>query len=120
MIIKIDQEKLGAAQAAILAAMFGTLTIGIVNLGTEISDSFKKWVHGAGKIWMPGAEGIGPYSGKETLAIIVWLGSWFLLHQILKKKEWDHRYVMIAFIVGVGLATTLVWPPVFHFLGGKV
>ncbi len=116
---KVDREKLGAAQAAILSAMLGTLSIGLVNLGTEVSNSFKEWVHHAGKIWMPGAEGIGPYSGKETLALIVWLGSWFLLHRLLRKREWKQALVIIVFLTGVGLATTLVWPPVFHILGGK-
>lgn len=120
MTTKLDREKMGAAQAAILAAMLGTLTIGVVNLGTEISNSFKTWVHTVGKAWMPGAEGIGPYSGKETLALIVWLGSWFLLHLLLKKKEWNQNGVMAIFLAGVATATTLVWPPVFHFLAGKL
>ncbi len=119
MICKVDREKLGAAQAAILAAMLGTLTVGVVNLGTEISGSFKKWVQDAGKFWMPGAEGIGPYSGKETLALVVWLASWFLLHRFLRKREWNQSVVCGLFLAGIALATTLVWPPVFHFLGGK-
>lgn len=115
-----DLEKNGIAQAAILSAMLGMLTVGVVNLATSISGNFKEIVHSIGKIWMPGAEGIGPYSGKETVALAVWLISWIILHHFLRDKEVDNRLILFIFLVGLGLATTLVWPPVFegiaHFL----
>ena len=60
---KINLEKNGAAQAAILSLMIGILTLALVNLGTEISEALKNAVHTIGKLWIPGAEGIGPYSG---------------------------------------------------------
>lgn len=110
-------EKNGAAQAAILSAMLGCLTLALVNLGTEISESFKTTVHGIGKLWMPGAQGIGPYSGKETIALVVWLLSWLILARVLRDKEWNFQFVVVFFLVGMGVATTLIWPPVFMFLG---
>jgi hypothetical protein len=111
---KIDLEKNGAAHAAILSAMTGILTIALVNLGTTISAGFKTSVHNLGKLWMPGAAGIGPYSGKETIALVVWLVSWFVFHQVLKEKEWNNGVVFMVFLAGIGIATTLVWPPVFE------
>ncbi len=113
---KTNLEKNGAAQAAVLSAMLGILTLAFVNLGTEISEKFKTMVHNIGKLWMPGAEGIGPYSGKETLALAAWLLSWYLLHRWLRAKELDHQWVLAIFLVGIGCATTLLWPPVFGML----
>ena len=117
----VTQE--GAAQAAILSIMVGVLTLAFINLGTEVSDGFKETIHQLGKLWMPGAEGIGPYSGKETLSLLAWLISWALLHILLRKRELNHRLVLVIFLFGVALATTLIWPPVYtglaHFVINK-
>ena len=111
---KTDLEKNGAAQAAILSAMLGVMALSLVNLGTEMSKAFSENIHQLGKFWMPGAEGIGPYSGKETVALLVWLGSWFLLHRLLRAREWNNPWVISIFLMGMACATTLLWPPVFH------
>ena len=111
---KIDLEKNGSGQAAMLSAMTGLLTLALVNLGTDISDKFKEAVHAIGRWWMPGAEGIGPYSGKETLALAAWLLSWLIFHRILCSREWNNRVVLVVFLIGIALATTLIWPPVFN------
>ena len=114
MTSEVDTEKLGAAQAALLAAMLGIFTLALTHLGSEISESFKTVIHNLGKLWMPGAEGIGPYSGKETVAFLVWLASWAFLHRFLKTREWDQTLVVTIFLLGIALATTLLWPPVTH------
>ena len=106
----------GVAVAALLSAMLGMLTLAVVNLFTAASKGFNAWVHAVGKLWMPGAEGIGPYSGKETLSLVVWLGMWGVLHLALRKKEMKISRWLIVFLIGVGIATTLVWPPVFEHL----
>ncbi len=64
----------GPAIAAMYAALLGLLTMAIVNIIMEASAPFKDAVFGIGKSWMPGAAGIGPYSGKETILLVVWLG----------------------------------------------
>ena len=118
---EVTQE--GAAQAAIFAVMVGVLTLALVNIGTEISDGFKEIVHQIGKLWMPGAQGIGPYSGKETLSLMAWLVSWAFLHAFLKKRELNHGLVLVIFLLGIALATTLIWPPVYtglaHLIKGQ-
>lgn len=108
----------GVAVAALLSAMLGMLTLAVVNVFTTASVAFNAWVHGVGKLWMPGAEGIGPYSGKETLALAMWLGSWTVLHLALRKRDLDVSRWLIVFLIGVGVATTLIWPPVFEYLAG--
>ena len=108
----------GIAVAALMAAMLGMLTLALVNVVTTASPAFNTWVHDVGKLWMPGAQGIGPYSGKETLALIGWLGSWVILHRGLRKRDLEISRWLIVFLVGVGIATTLIWPPVFEYLAG--
>ena len=115
---RTDLEKKGAGQAAFLSAMLGVLTLALVNLGTEGSAAFKSLVHSIGKLWMPGAEGIGPYSGKETISLAVWLLSWLVLHRVLRGNELNHKFAVSLFLVGIALATTLLWPPVFYLLSG--
>jgi hypothetical protein len=108
----------GEAVAALLAAAIGMLTLAIVNQITAGSPGFNTWVHAVGKLWMPGAEGIGPYSGKETLAVVGWLGSWAALHAALRGRELTLSRWVIVFLVIVAVATTLIWPPVFEYLAG--
>lgn len=108
----------GIAVAALMAAMLGMLTLAVVNLFTAASPAFNAWVHDVGKLWMPGAQGIGPYSGKETLALIGWLGGWVVLHVALRKRDLELSRWFIVFLVGVAIATTLIWPPVFEYLAG--
>ena len=115
MASETNLEKNGAAQAVLLSAMLGVLSLALVNLGTEMSQAVKEQVHHLGKLLIPGAEGIGPYSGKETIALAVWLVSWFLLHGWLRAGELNHRAVIVIFLIGVACATTLLWPPVFSF-----
>ena len=108
----------GLAVAAMLSAMLGMLTLAVVNLGTEASEAFAGWVHSVGKLWMPGASGIGPYSGKETLSMVVWIAAWAILHPALRKHDLNLARWLIVFLVGVGVATTLIWPPVYGHLAG--
>ncbi|HXG01989.1 MAG TPA: hypothetical protein VNO23_01070 [Candidatus Binatia bacterium] len=108
----------GAAVAALLSAMLGMLTLAVVNVFTAASPAFNTWAHGIGKLWMPGADGIGPYSGKETLSLAAWLGSWIVLHLTIGRRDFEVSRWLIVFLIGVGIATTLIWPPVFEALAG--
>lgn len=114
----------GAASAAILAAAVGLLTLALSHLLAEYSASAKSWVHAWGKAWMPGAQKIGPYSGKETLALLAWLISWAGLHRILRRRNVNLTLAGFLFLAGVGIATTLLWPPVnksvVHLLKGTL
>jgi hypothetical protein len=113
-----QRRRSGEAVAALLAAMIGMLTLALVNQLTEISPGFTAWVHRIGKLWMPGAGGIGPYSGKETLAAAAWLVSWAVLHPALRGRELGLSRWLIVYLVGVALATTFIWPPVYGHVAG--
>ena len=108
----------GEAVAALLAAAIGMLTLAAVNQFTAASPAFNTWVHGVGKLWMPGAQGIGPYSGKETLSALAWLVSWGGLHLAFRGRELTISRWLIVFLVMVGVATTFIWPPVFEYFAG--
>jgi len=112
----------GIAAAALLAVSLGTLTLAVSHLVAEFSPAGKNWVHAWGKAWMPGAQGIGPYSGKETLALVAWLASWILLHLWMRRRDVNLAAAGTLFLIGIGLATTLLWPPateaVLHLVHG--
>src|SRR5262249_48138850 len=108
----------GTAVAALMAAMLGMRALAGGNVFTASSKGFNAWVHGVGKLWMPGAVGIGPYSGKETISVVIWLGAWVVLHYALRDREPRLSTWLLVFLVGVGIATTLIWPPVFEYLAG--
>ena len=115
-----NQEKpTGAAVAAYLSASLGILSLAVSHLLSEKNESIKNAVQALGKLWMPGAEGIGPYSGKETIELLVWLLSWAVLHSMLKNKTVSVRWSGVAFLLILGVATTLLWPPVTHILVGS-
>lgn len=102
----------GAAVAATLAASLGVLALAIAQVMSAVSPSFKAAMQSLGNLWMPGAAGIGPYSGKETVALVVWLSSWALLHRLFHIRELSiGRFGTVALTL-VGVATTLLWPPV--------
>lgn len=106
-----DEKPTGIAAASVLAVALGTLALAVSHLLSGYSDAAKNWVHGWGK-WMPGADRIGPYAGKETLALLVWLSSWALLHLALRRRNVSLTRAGLLFLVGIGAATTLLWPPV--------
>lgn len=108
----------GVAVAALLAAMMGMLALGVVNILTTAYDGVDAWVHGVGTLWMPGAAGIGPYAGKETLSLVVWMAAWVALHYALRRRELRVSTWLIVFVAGVGVATILILPPVFAHIAG--
>jgi hypothetical protein len=109
----------GAYIAAFLAATFGLLVLALVHIGCEMSDSFKANVFAIGKAWIPGAQGIGPYSGKETLMVVAWLGSWLPLHYLLRAKMLRLRPWFGVALAMLFAATLLLWPPVWHWIEGS-
>jgi hypothetical protein len=109
----------GPDMAAVLAACIAIFTLGAVQLWVELDESgaAKERMQDIGNAWMPHAEHIGPYSGKETVMAVSWLASWGILYGVLR-----HRHVDPRPWFGVALALLLlgllgVWPPVWHALG---
>ena len=99
--------------------MIGLLTMGIVHTVTDASKSFSDWVLSVGKLWIPNAQGIGPYSGKETFLLIGWLLSWAVLHLLLRKRDLKLAAPVVVFVVGMALATLLIYTPFIDLILSK-
>jgi hypothetical protein len=99
--------------------MIGLLTMGIVHTGTDASAAFSTWVLSVGKLWIPNAQGIGPYSGKETFLLAAWLLSWVILHMLLRKRNVKLAVPVVVFVIGMALATLFVYTPFIDFVLGK-
>ena len=83
----------GAELAAILSAGIGTLAMGLFVLANEAG------IFAAPSLYGPA----GGVSGRTTLAVIVWLAAWGLLH-----RAWRSRRMESGTIWGVTLALTAV------------
>ena len=92
------------------------MALGVSHVCSEASVSFKSAMQALGNLWIPGAVGIGPYAGKETVALLTWLLSWAMLHAALRKREVSLVIAGVVTLAFVGMATTILWPPVTELL----
>ena len=113
---QIIHKKNGQVAAAMTAAMIGVLSLGISHMISVLSKDAKLFIYEVGKLWIPGAEGIGPYSGKESFMLIGWGLSWLILYFALRNRDVKLSYYTVIFMIGVGVATLLVWTPFVHIL----
>ena len=103
----------GAAIAAMLSIGIGAVAMAIVVGLSDASAAFNNgFVHSVGKAWVPGAQGIGPYSGKFTFFLLGWLLSWGIGHLVLKNRDLDlGKWVVVSFAL-ISLGMLLIWPPI--------
>lgn len=106
----------GAIVACYLSAAIALLVLAVTQVGTVMSSPFKDFVFAVGKAWIPNAQAIGPYSGKETFMLVGWLASWAALHMALKGKDFSIRRTFGVALLITALATVLMWPPVWHLI----
>jgi hypothetical protein len=98
----------GPIVATMMAVVCGEFALLLADKVSNRSKAVEGWVFSLGK-WMPGATGsgaggsIGPYSGKETIALAVWLLSWAIMHVMLR-----HRTTSIAKSIKVFLILMIV------------
>ncbi len=95
----------GVVVAALLSAMIGLLILGIVNIYSDADAAFSKAI--------TLNSGIGPYSGKELFWLAGWFVSWAVLHLALRRRALSLRKWFGVFMVGMLVATLLMWPPIF-------
>ncbi len=113
---KAPQESLqqtlptGPAAAAILSAGIGVGAYGVITFVAQIVKPF-----GAAIAFYKPA---GPLSGKTTLAIVVWLLAWAVLHFLWRKQNIDVKYVFVLALVLMVVGFIGLFPPVFEAFGG--
>jgi hypothetical protein len=101
----------GPGAAALLAAGIGCAVLGLFAL---LGDAFKG-IFEFFKFYGP----TGPLSGVTISAIVIWLGSWFVLG-----KKWSARDVSVAGVSTVAfvlltIGFALTFPPFMDLLQGK-
>jgi len=101
----------GPGAAAILAAGIGCAAVGILALAGDASEAIGKLLN----IYNPA----GTLSGVTTVAIIVWLVSWFILNQQWRMKTVDLAKVNVAAFIGLAIGLLLTCPPIMDLLQGK-
>ena len=98
----------GAAAAALIAAAFRVLTLGIVTSAAAAAEGFKDWL-----VW---DDEVGPLSGKTSVALIAWAASWPVLHLLLFRR--DGLLPLAVAIAGVLILLGMIgiFPPIFERL----
>lgn len=97
----------GAALAAFLAAGIGAFAMGLVVILNE-----------AGLFAAPSLYGpAGGVSGRTTIATVIWLIAWAVLHSRWKDREVEPRRVHRATLILIALGLVLTFPPVWKLVG---
>lgn len=98
-----DAGTRGPATAAFLAAGIGAFAMGFVTILHEAS------VFSAPTLYGPA----GGVSGRTTLAVLIWLISWAILHVRWRNRPMHGRVPFVATMLLIGLGVLLTFPPVW-------
>ncbi len=101
----------GVAAGAILAAGIGSATLGLLTTVAEASQPLQQALS-----WYPPA---GPLSGKTSVAVLVWLVAWVVLHRRWKDRSVDLPRVFIVTLSLLGLGLLGTFPPFYEMLRGS-
>ncbi len=96
----------GEPLAALLAAGVGAFALGLVVILHEIG------LFSPPTLYEPS----GGVSGRTTLAVILWLAAWAVLHRRWKGRRIEPGRVVMATITLVVLALVLTFPPLWALL----
>lgn len=100
----------GPVVAASLSLLLAFLTLMVSHHISRLTKELDNIVHAYGH-WVPGSTGSGPdgsigsYSGKETLALAVWLGSWLVFHLLWRKQDLSLQIWTRFFVIALALIT---------------
>lgn len=93
----------GAAMAAFLAAGIGSFALGLI-----------VFLNAIGLISVPALyEPAGGVTGRTTLAVVIWLIGWAVLHSRWKDQQIEPRRVQVLSFILIGLGVLLTTPPVW-------
>lgn len=96
----------GGALASFLAAGIGAFAMGVVVLLNEAG------IVAPPTLYAPA----GGVSGRTTLAVMVWLIAWGLLHRQWKGRDMEGGRVNLVTLILVGLGILGTFPPVWSLL----
>jgi len=100
----------GPAAAAILASGIGSLTLGLVTTLAQANTLIRSALN----LYDPA----GPLSGKTTVAVVIWLVAWVVIHQLWKNGHVNFTRIYIATLILIALGLLGTFPPFFEAFGG--
>jgi hypothetical protein len=101
----------GPAGAAILSAGAGCAALGIFAVAADASKTIAKLL----MFYLP----TGPLSGVSSVAILLWLGTWYILARLWRTKTVAIAKVNATALLLLALGILLTFPPFADFLQGK-
>ena len=112
----------GPGAAALVSAAFSCF---VLMVNQHLCTIFKPWeqiIWNLGS-WIPGSKNpdplygeIGSYSGKETVMLIAWLGSWFILSKLWQHQQIKFSTIFFFLFTFLVAATVMNWHPIFPYL----
>jgi hypothetical protein len=96
----------GPISAAIVAAGIGALALGILTTLAEANETIKGWLEVSSSV--------GPLSGKTTVAVVIWLVAWAVLHSTMRRTEYETRKAFGIAVVLVILGVIGTFPTFFQ------
>ncbi len=94
----------GAALAALLAAGIGAFALGLIVILNEVG------AFTVPAIYAPS----GGVTGRTTLAVVIWLIAWAIMHRRWKGREVQTGRVQTAALILTLLGVVLTFPPVWR------
>ncbi|MBD2211594.1 hypothetical protein H6G64_20515 [Calothrix sp. FACHB-156] len=112
----------GPAAAAFLSVGMGCFVMMVTHHLSDTSKNIENMVWNLGS-WIPGSHNpsklwgnIGSYTGKETMLLIAWLVSWFILSVLWNNKKIKPRTIFFWMSTLMVAATAMSWHPLFPYL----
>lgn len=96
----------GAALASVLAAGIGAFAMGFIVILNEAG------LFAAPALYAPA----GGVSGRTTLAAVIWLIGWAVLHSRWKNRQIESRKIYLLTMILTALGIVLTFPPVWGLL----
>lgn len=99
----------GAAAAAILAAGIGCFVLGLLTTLAAASTALNRALAFYGPA--------GPLSGKTTVAVLLWLIAWAVLHRWWRARQVNFARLFMATLILIALALLGTFPPFYEAFG---
>ena len=101
----VEEVKNGAAMAAVLAAAIGSFALGLIVLFKAMD------LLSIPAIYEPA----GGVSGRTTLAVIIWLIVWGILHFRWKDRQISYQKTLLLSLILIGGSIVFTFPPLWRF-----
>lgn len=107
----------GPAAAAFLAAGIGAFVLGLMVTLAEALPDLKAWLDFAANYGL--GSGVGPLSGKVTIATLAYFGSLLVVAFAWRGREVNFGRVLVIAGVLLALGFALTFPPIFELFAAE-